>query len=251
MSATHHLPALDCHAHIAPDVTAHQLTALGDVIVFAVTRDLGEAQAVVKRSDWQLVWGIGAHPAVATARATYDPDRFRALLPHFAYVGEVGLDHRAPLGDGRRVFTDILNACRDQPVLVSIHSAGRTPEVIGELERHRHPGAILHWFLGDGTQLSRAIKLGAYFSVNNAMDDDTIRAIPSDRILSETDFPARNVHARRPGDVIALEDRLAGVWGVTIQAVRQRLWLNLKKIAIDSGAIESLPDHIADTLIAT
>ncbi|NEC91795.1 hypothetical protein [Streptomyces sp. SID12501] len=33
------LPPLDCHAHIAPDVTPAQIDALHGAVVFAVTRD--------------------------------------------------------------------------------------------------------------------------------------------------------------------------------------------------------------------
>jgi len=43
------LPPLDCHAHIAPDVTASQLDGLGSALIFAVTRSLDEARFVA----WQ------------------------------------------------------------------------------------------------------------------------------------------------------------------------------------------------------
>jgi hypothetical protein len=39
-----------------------------------------------------------------------------------------------------RIFTDILDACRDHPVLISVHSTGRATEVVDLIERHRHPG---------------------------------------------------------------------------------------------------------------
>jgi hypothetical protein len=90
MTRQHVLPALDCQAHIAPDVNAQQLASVGDAHMFAMTRSLAEATAVLRRRDPALTWGIGVHPGVAEARSTYDPDRFRALLPSFALVGEVG-----------------------------------------------------------------------------------------------------------------------------------------------------------------
>src|SRR5450759_5976071 len=45
------LPPLDCHAHIASDVTARQLARLAPAIVFAVTRSPREAEAVSLRSE--------------------------------------------------------------------------------------------------------------------------------------------------------------------------------------------------------
>ncbi len=65
------LPSLDCHAHIAPDVTRHQLDTLGHTHIFAVTRSLSEAEEVAERVDSRLTWGIGIHPAL--------PPRARAI----------------------------------------------------------------------------------------------------------------------------------------------------------------------------
>ncbi|MDT5183148.1 MAG: hypothetical protein QOJ20_5128 [Mycobacterium sp.] len=69
-------------------------------------------------------------------------------------------------------------------------------------------------------------------------------------MLPETDFPARQVRARLPGAVATLEAKLATVWGGSIADVRTQLWRNLKTIAVNSGAIEPLPEGLADTLIA-
>jgi TatD DNase family protein len=250
MTQAHVLPALDCHAHIAPDVTARQLSSLGHAHVFAMTRSLAEATAVAQRHDPALTWGIGIHPGVAEARSAYDPDRFRTLLPRFTLVGEVGLDRRAGREDQRHVFTDILTACQGRPVLLSVHSAGRTAEVVDLIEHHRHPGTILHWFLGTSDQLTRALTAGAYLSVNDAMSDALIQAIPTDRLLPETDYPARQTRARLPGAVSPLEQRLSRLWGLPEPEVRHRLWANLKAIAITSGALDGFSDELADRLLA-
>jgi TatD DNase family protein len=246
----HVLPALDCHAHIAPDVTSRQLSSLGQAHVFAMTRSLAEATMVARRQDPLLTWGIGVHPGVATARSAYDPDRFRALLPSFALVGEVGLDRRAGHEDQSRIFTDILDACQGQPVLISVHSAGRTAEVADLIERYQHPGMILHWFLGTNGQRARVLAAGAYLSVNQSMSDAILQAIPVDRLLPETDFPARRARARLPGAVAPLEQRLSRLWGLTETEVRHQLWANLKAIAIASGALDIVSDELADRLLA-
>jgi TatD DNase family protein len=254
MSRQQVLPALDCHAHIAPDVSSQQMATLGHAHVFAMTRSLAEAEAVMHRRDPMLTWGVGVHPGVTDSRAAYDPDRFRALLPNFALVGEVGLDRRAAGEDQVRIFTDILDACRNRPVLISIlisiHSTGRTAQVVDLIERYRHPGIMLHWFLGTDELRSRALASGAYFSVNEAMADAMFQDLPIERLLPETDFPARQVKALLPGAVASLEQRLALLFGMSTIAVRYQLWANLKTIAIASGAIDTLPDRLADRLLA-
>lgn len=244
------LPALDCHAHIAPDVTRSQLATLGHTHIFAVTRSLVEAQRVADRRDPALTWGIGVHPGVAAARVDYSPEIFRQLLPRFALVGEVGLDRRGTRAQQEKIFADILDACTGQPVLISIHSTGRTRDVIDLVTRRPHPGVILHWFLGTPDDLAEAVGLGAYFSVNNAMSEELLAAIPRDRVLPETDFPARQVRARMPGETTALEARLAAMWHVSTIEVRHQHWTNLRRLAIASGAIDSLSDSLADTLLS-
>jgi len=118
------------------------------------------------------------------------------------------------------------------------------------VKRRPHPGVILHWFLGTTDQLVQATAAGAYFSVNNAMSDERLEAIPRDRMLTETDFPARQVRARVPGETKPIESRLARAWRVPEEDVRHQLWTNLKRLALDSGAIDAVSDSLADTLLA-
>lgn len=244
------LPALDCHAHIAPDVTDQQLATLGEAYVFAMTRSLEEAASVASRHDPVLTWGIGVHPGVSAARSAYDPDRFRTLLPRFALVGEVGLDRRAGRNEQVRILTDIMDACSCRPVLLSVHSTGQTAEVVDLVQRYQHPGVILHWFLGTEDQRVRALSAGAYLSVNEAMSDTLLEAVPMDRLLPETDFPARQVRAHLPGSVTSLEQRLSRLWGLSAVEVRHQLWANLKTIAIVSGTIDVVSEELASRLLA-
>lgn len=247
------LPPLDCHAHLAPDVTHEQIRALGGAVVLAVTRSLADAELVARRSDETLVWGCGVHPGVATARQAFEEDRMRELLPNFALVGEVGLDRRAGrLDDQLRVFEAVLRAARDSPVLLSVHSAGCTSQIVNLAERFPKSRLILHWFLGDAAEVERATQAGCYFSVNSAMDEKALRSIPSDRMLPETDFPstARRGGGRVPGDTSRLEERIAKIHGEPAERVRWRWYRNLRALALASGAIDRLQGTLADRLIA-
>lgn len=243
-------PALDCHAHIAADVTPTQVRALGGAYVFAVTRSLAEADQVRRRRDTHLTWGLGVHPGVPAARASWDPERFAALLPNFALVGEIGLDRRAgDLPGQQAIFRDILRQCSGEQVLLSIHSTGATAAVTDLLLERPHPGAILHWFLGTNDEINTATEAGAYFSVNAAMSRPALAALPEDRVLPETDYPARPTKARRPADVAGVERTISEIWGVTPEEVRHRLWRNLRALATAAEALDRLPDALADLLL--
>lgn len=245
------LPALDAHAHLAPDVTGPQLRRLGPTVLFAMTRSLAEADYVSERADAGIVWGLGMHPTSYRDLQLFDVDEFVRLLGHFALIGEIGLDFRG----GRRqleIFDQILRAIEDKPVLVSIHSTGMVADVLTALRKQPHRGALLHWFVGTDSELQEAVDLGCNFSVNAAMTDDQIARLPIDRVLAETDYPAATQGgAKRPGDVNAIEDRIARLWNLDKIVVRHRIFQNARRLSLASGAIERMPMDVVGHLLAT
>lgn len=245
------LPALDCHAHIAPDVTGPQIEGLDGAHVFAVTRSLSEADAASRRlPDPTITWGLGVHPGLAAARGAFDATEFARALPRFGLVGEVGLDSKAGDLPGQiAILSDVLRHCQDQPVLISLHSSGATAEIGELLARHPHPGAILHWYLGTAQEARFAAELGTYFSVNAAMSDGILAALPADRVLPETDFARPGKRGKKPGDTRAVELRLAGIWDAPIADVRHRCWANLRRLAVATAALDRLAEATADLLL--
>lgn len=240
------LPSLDTHAHIAADVTQPQVSVLGDAVVLAMTRSLREGQYALRpggAASPTLVWGLGAHPGVPASIASFNAAAFASALDSFAVVGEVGLDRRGDLEAQGRVFSDVLLACQGRPVLISVHSTGRTRDVLDLVEANPHPGLILHWFNGSADEIRRAAGLGCYFSVNAAMTDGQIGLIPRERLLTETDFPSssRRTGAFKPGDVAKIESRLDALQR---RPARDLVWANFARLVQASGAAARLPESI-------
>jgi TatD DNase family protein len=247
------LPPLDCHAHIATDVTPSQVRRLGSAQVFAVTRSLREAEGAADRRDPNLTWGCGVHPGDPRALESFTTEKLRVLIARFAIVGEVGLESKASSGDlQRQVLHKVLEACTNQPVLISIHSSGAAAEVVDLLAETRPAGAILHWFTGTADTAARAARLGAYFSVSSAMRDDQLGALPRKCMLPETDFPngEKRGGGSLPGDIAMIERRLATLWSLPSEEVRRLFYHNLRDIAVRSGAIERLPEVLTDLLLS-
>ena len=89
------------------------------------------------------------------------------------------------------------NAAPAEPKILSLHSvkaAGMTLDILertGCLGRCR---CIFHWFTGSNEELTRALKAGCMFSVNEMMlrtrrGREYVRQLPADRLLTETDLP--------------------------------------------------------------
>ncbi|SEB08914.1 TatD family hydrolase [Leifsonia sp. 21MFCrub1.1] len=244
----YNFPALDCHAHVAHDVTKAQVNSLEGAIVFAMTRSLNEFRAASNNRQPGMVWAIGAHPGNSTSLDQWSEERFLQLAKQSPIIGEVGLDRRGDLETQVRIFREILiNAGAS---LISVHSTGRTRQVIDALEKNGHPGVILHWFLGNPDEVSRATAMGCYFSINAAMSDAQLTALPLDRVLPETDFPSSRsrTRARVPGDVLALEKTVARLTRRDVGEVRKLWYRNLRRLSLQAEVVHRLPAGLAAAL---
>lgn len=250
------LPSLDLHAHIDPSIAAHELVALG-AAVFAVTRSLDEAETALRRADATTMWGVGCHPGLAGAQKGFAVERFADLIADTPFVGEVGLDgkSRVPMGTQLATLRAILGVLRDHPRITTIHSHAATAQVLSAIAEYGTPGVILHWWLGSARETTAAVDLGCYFSINAAMikRDTLLRAIPLDRILTETDHPFgdRGVPGdRRPGLVTSVEQALAQLHSMSPLAVRMQLWRNLRTLSGEASVGALLPTVIRRHLAA-
>lgn len=245
------LPPIDLHAHVAPDVTPEQLSQIAPSLTFAVTRSLSEAALVRSRTDDGIIWGCGVHPGVPDALAAYDESEFEALLPDFMFVGEIGLDSRGSSQTQRDVLESVLTVASAHEVILSLHSTGRSSQVVELLERYRPAGAVLHWFTGGPELVERAAAAGAYFSVNSSAKDELLASLPPERVLTETDFPAtKRSGSRLPADVAAVERRLASIWAAGEDDLRRMVWRNLRGLVMESGTLSRLSPEIARRVIA-
>lgn len=145
----------------------------------------------------------GSMRAAEAARSWSDYlDQLLPRVRQTPFVGEVGLDFAPRHEDTREeqiaVFDAVLDACMGGGKVISIHAVRSASAVLDMLEAHgtcASNACILHWFSGTSDELTRAIRLGCYFSINPRMlatkrGHAYVRAIPRERLLLETDMPA-------------------------------------------------------------
>lgn len=226
---------LDAHAHLAADVTRSQLERLGDVLVFAMTRTLGDAERARHRKDARVLWGCGVHPSSQEALESFDPAAFARLLDHFAVIGEVGLD--AASGQlGSTVFRQILAAVGQRGVLMSIHCSKAEAELLALLDEFRPKAPILHWYRGPLEMIEELVAAGCYFSVNSRMSSKHVERIPAGRVLTETDYPStRRSGGTIPGATGSAEQLIATAFSEPRDVVRMRVWENLSSLLRAAG----------------
>jgi TatD DNase family protein len=173
-----------------------------------------------------MMWAaVGYHPAHCNAEWHHDPNEqispepeifdaaeFEALArdPKVVAIGECGLDyyrlpedHEKAAADKsaqKKVFLEQIEIARKVKKPLMIHCRSAFSELIDILKENKtalaelpHPG-IIHFFTGTFEEASELASLGFVFTFGGVITfarnyDDVIRAIPLEKILSETDAP--------------------------------------------------------------
>lgn len=170
----------------------------------------------VSEKDWNLVKEMsdqhssvlpcfGVHPWFIQDRS---PDWFDTLKGFFettpsASVGEVGLDKgsrgkQIDFADQCQVFQQQLQLAKELKKPASVHCVrafGDLLRIMKDLGPFPN-GVILHSYLGSAEMVPEFAKLGAYFSFSGYLmhlkerkAKEMLKAVPSERILLESDAP--------------------------------------------------------------
>ena len=246
---------IDSHCHLADEVFAADLEA-----VIARARDAGlervltilsagdekeSAQAERVAALWpDSRFSIGVHPhsaktfADAPGQAAQVVREQLARTPGARAIGEVGLDYHydfAPRDVQQQVFRAQVALARelDLPVVIHMREADEDTVRILQEEGGGALRGVLHCFTG-GPALARAgLDLGFYISLSGIVTfpkaaelRETVRAVPLDRVLIETDSPFLAPVPHRggrnePAHVARVADALAALHGISAEEARR------------------------------
>jgi len=235
-----------CHVDLYPDpvTVLNRVEAEGIYLLAITTTPLawaGMKQIIGNRK--RVKAAVGLHPELVAERHA-EVTLLESLISETRYVGEVGLDgspqHRGSFPKQDEILRRVFRECAvHRGRVISIHSRAAASGVLDALSAHSDIGVpILHWFSGSMRELERAANLGCWFSVGPSMLASAkgrrlTEAMPSDRVLTETDAPfTRNGRSGplMPWDVANAEADLANIWRMPIEGVRDRLLGNLRQL---------------------
>ena len=209
---------IDSHCHLADEAFAADLedvvrraqdAGLERVLVILDAGNVKEAeQAARVEALWPEVrFSIGVHPHQAHQFAG-DPERAAsavrdqfAATPSARAIGEIGLDYHydySPRDVQHGVFRAQLRLAveLDRPVVIHTREADDDTIVILREEGKGALRGVLHCFTGTATLRDAGLALGFYVSLAGILTfpkaadlRETVRAVPLDRLLTETDSP--------------------------------------------------------------
>lgn len=125
--------------------------------------------------------------------------REQCAYPKTVAVGEIGLDYsngKADEAEQKRLFHLQLEVAEEMNLPVSIHSRDAQMDTIEVLKSHPNVPGVLHCFSGENFFADAVLELGYYIAVGGTVtykksDElrETVKDIPLDRLLLETDAP--------------------------------------------------------------
>jgi TatD DNase family protein len=204
---------VDSHCHLDfpelaadSDAVVARAKAAGIGVMVTISTQLSRfdgVRAIAERFP-NVFCSVGVHPHEAEAEAGTTTAALvaRAAHPKVVGIGETGLDfhyEHSPRGVQERLFRAHIAASRETGLPVIVHSRDADAETAAILADEMGQGAfsgLIHCFSSGPELLGAALELGLYISLSGIVTfknaealRQTVRAVPHDRLLVETDAP--------------------------------------------------------------
>jgi TatD DNase family protein len=203
---------VDSHAHLADEAfrgdrdeviaRARAAGAVGIVCIGESIPAAREARAIAAAYPGFIAFTAGVHPHDAsTFDRTESLAAIRELVEHGASaIGECGLDYHydnSPPEVQRTAFAAQLELSTELGRPVVVHTRDAEEDTIAMISEYASTGArgVLHCFTGTPVLAEAALSCGWFISFSGIVTfkkwdrDDVVRAVPSDRLLVESDSP--------------------------------------------------------------
>jgi len=199
---------------------------------------------VVAMAEEHRAWcAVGIHPeAAGTADAGLEA-RLRTLAQaeHVVAIGEIGLDYyweSHPRPVQHDVFRRQLRLALELGLPVSIHNRDAGADAIAIVAEFPGVRGVFHSFLGTPDEARAVLDLGLFLGIGGPLTfkkgealRETVRGVPLERIVLETDSPYLTPEPHRgkrnePAYVRHVAEALAELKGVSPDAVARQTSAN-------------------------
>lgn len=246
---------IDTHCHLTDPAFDADRT---ETVARMRAADVGRALVVESRLTHlaaTLAWtgdtetlgvATGCHPHDASAWDAAMRHQVRDAWCHPAVraAGEIGLDYHydhSPRDVQRRVFSEQLALAVDAGLPVVIHAREADSDVVAVLREQPRATIILHSFSSGAALRDAGLADGWYFSFSGMVtfkswtQADTVRLVPPERLLIETDAPylAPVPHRGRrnePAFVAAVAAKVAEARGVACEEIARVTTANAMRV---------------------
>jgi TatD DNase family protein len=246
---------IDTHCHLGAEQFAadradvlERAWAAGvkHVVVIGESPSAADRALALAAGDARLSATAGVHPHEAASWDGTTEAWLRARLEAATVVaaGEMGLDYHydhSPRDRQQAVFDRQLALATVVGKPAVIHAREADADIVALLANHPKATVILHSFSSGPALLRAALEHGHYVSFSGMVTfkswsmDDAVRAVPSDRLLVETDAPylaptPRRGQRNEPAFIRHTAERIAAVRGVATEELIAQTGQNAARV---------------------
>lgn len=249
---------IDTHAHLYYDNIVVNLeevlaratdTGIKAIIVPAV--DLKTSREIIQLADkYQIIYAlVGIHPGDVGKSNISDIDEIEKLCSHEKVVGigETGLDYywdKSNIDVQKEFFRLQIALAKDKKLPIVIHTRDSTEDAISMIKENYNENLSgqFHCFGGTPDEAERILMMDNFYisfcgnvTYKNFKEIDTVKAVPVERMLSETDSPFLTPVPNRgktnePANVIYTIDKIAEIKGVERDRLMYGMLSNARKL---------------------
>jgi len=237
---------IDTHSHIyGPEFDADRADVLQRAMRAGVDKvllpnineeSIGPMLQVVREYPGVCYPMMGLHPEDVKENWAEVLDRMEAQLDGMIAVGEVGLDFywdSTYRKEQIEAFERQICWARERDLPLVVHMRKAEPELLEAMERHKSDGlrGVFHCFGGSRETAARMLKhegfvlgIGGVATFKNSRLAETLRHVPLDRIVLETDaqylapVPCRGKR-NEPSYVVHVAKFLTNIYNVSLEEV--------------------------------
>ena len=250
---------VDSHCHLDfPDFAAERdaviararAAGVGTLVTICTKITEFDTVRAIAESDPDIWCTVGIHPHEAAAEPSVDEARLAALALHAKVIGigECGLDNHYELSPRDRqqtVFRTHARAAREAGLPLVVHTREADEDTAALLAEESQGGrltGVLHCFTSGHKLALQALDLGFYISFSgivtfkNAEElRETVRAVPLERMLVETDAPflapvPKRGKRNEPAFVAHTAAFIAGLKGVSAEQLAEVTTANFHRL---------------------
>jgi len=241
----------DAHAHphelTDPEAALKRAASLGIDRVLGNTShpDEWDTLAELSARHPQVLPGFGVHPwRVGELPSDWASQLTEALLRRpDAFVGEIGLDRKLtdqPMDLQKKVLKTQIDIANRLRRACTVHVVGAWQELDEVLKEVRPQRMLLHAFSGSPEQVKPFLQHRVWFSFGGAVIRqanseklaESVRAVPADRILLETDSPYQHPDGKEkeqePVGLLRIAEAVAKLRGVPMDELKRQTEQNVE-----------------------
>ena len=170
-----------------------------DKIITCAVDGVSAKKVLILAEKYDFIYAaVGIHPENLESKTGVEEIKDLASHKKCVAIGEIGLDYywtSENKDQQKRIFESQVILAKELNLPVIVHDREAHADTLEILKRHK-PKGVLHCFSGSIEMAKEIIKLGMYIGIGGVVTfknakrmPEVIRAVPTDRLLLETDCP--------------------------------------------------------------